>query len=206
MNDYLCLVQPKVEAPISENNQSCVFGQDIQISWKFSGIGKPRVTWFFNGQSLPTSDRLRVTETDDGTSILTIRQAELGDQAVYAARATNAFGEAEAQTTLKIDCIKPFIKANLNTALTVTKGTTLTLKLVASGAPKPHIVWMKDDNELTLNDRIQMTTPIGNDDKYTLTILNVQPDDYGDYLAKVSNVGGSLQSDKCKVIVSSKSS
>ncbi|CAF5097642.1 unnamed protein product, partial [Rotaria sp. Silwood1] len=61
---------------------------------------------------------------------------------------------------------------------------------------------MKDDNELTPNDRIQVTAPIGNDDKYTLIILNVQPEDEGEYSAKISNFGGSLQSDKCKVIVS----
>ncbi|CAF4906660.1 unnamed protein product, partial [Rotaria sp. Silwood1] len=199
-------VQPKVEAAISENNQSCVFGQDTQILWKFSGIGNPRVTWFFNGQPLPTNDRLQVTEADDGTSILSIRQAELGDQGVYTARAINAFGEAEAQTTLKIDCIKPVINTNLNTALKVTKDEILTLEIVASGTPKPHIVWMKGNNELTPNDRIQVTTLPGDDGKYTLTILNVQPEDQGEYSAMISNVDGSLQSDKCKVIVSSKSS
>ncbi|CAF3868046.1 unnamed protein product, partial [Rotaria sp. Silwood1] len=172
-------VQPKVEASTSVNERSCMFGQDTQILWKFSGIGKPRVTWFFNDQPLPNNDRLQVTETDDGTSILTVCQAELGDQGVYTAKATNAFGEAEAQTTLKIDCIKPVINTNLNTALKVTKGAILTLKVVASGTPKPHIVWMKDDNELTPNDRIQVTISTGDDDKYTLTILNVQPEDEG---------------------------
>ncbi|CAF3941271.1 unnamed protein product, partial [Rotaria sp. Silwood1] len=195
------LVQPKVEAPKSANEQSCVIGKDTQISWKFSGIEKPQVTWFFNGQPLLTNDRFQVTETYDGTSTLSICQAELADQGDYIARAINAVGEAEAKTTLKIDCIKPFIKANLNTALKVTKSETLTLKLVASGAPKPHIVWMKDDNELTPNDRIQMTAPIGNDAKYTLIILNVQSEDQGEYSVKISNVGGSLQSNKCKVIV-----
>ncbi|CAF1276351.1 unnamed protein product [Rotaria sp. Silwood1] len=195
-------VLPKVEAPISENNQSCMFGQDTQILWKFSGIGKPRVAWFFNGQPLPTNDRLQVTETDDGTSILIIRQAKLADEGVYTAKAINAFGEAEAQTTLKIDCIKPVINTNLDTVLKVTKGEILTLKVVASGTPKPHVVWMRDDNELIPNDRIQVTTPTGSDDQYTLTILNVQPEDQGKYSAMICNVGGSLQSDKCIAIVS----
>ncbi|CAF4402055.1 unnamed protein product, partial [Rotaria sordida] len=130
-----------------------MFGENTQISWKFSGIGKLRVTWFFNDQPLSTDNRLQVTETDDGTSILTIRQVELGDQGVYTTRATNAFGVAEGQTTLKIDCIKPVINADLNSALKVTKGETMALKIVSSGTPKPDIVWMKDDNELTPNDR-----------------------------------------------------
>ncbi|CAF4004050.1 unnamed protein product [Rotaria sordida] len=179
-----------------------MFGQDTQISWQFSGIGTLRVTWFFNDQPLSTDNRLKVTETDDGTSILTIRQVELGDQGVYTTRATNAFGVGEAQTTLKIDCIKPVINANLNSALEVTKGETMGLKIVASGTPKPDIVWVKDDNELTPNDRIQVTIPNGNDDKYTMAILNAQPGDQGEYSAKIFNVGGSLESNKCKVTVS----
>ncbi|CAF1678484.1 unnamed protein product, partial [Adineta ricciae] len=38
-------VKPKVEAAKPANDQSCVIGQDTQISWKFSGIEKPQVTW-----------------------------------------------------------------------------------------------------------------------------------------------------------------
>ncbi|CAF1281319.1 unnamed protein product [Rotaria sordida] len=93
-------IQPKVEAPISKNNRSCVCSQDTQILWKFNGIRRIRVTWFFNGQPLPINNRLQVIETDDGAAILKIYQAEFGNQGVYTARATNAFGEAEAQTTL----------------------------------------------------------------------------------------------------------
>ncbi|CAF3449947.1 unnamed protein product, partial [Rotaria sp. Silwood2] len=108
------LVQPKVEAPKSVNDRSCVFGQDSQISWKFSGIEKPQVAWFFNGQPISTNNRFQMTETGDGTSTLSIRQAELADQGVYTARATNAVGEAEAKTTLRITCIKPVINTDLN--------------------------------------------------------------------------------------------
>ncbi|CAF5082554.1 unnamed protein product, partial [Rotaria sp. Silwood1] len=195
------LVQPKVEAPILENNQSCVFGQDTQISWKFSGIGKPRVTWFFNDQPLPTNDRLRVMETDDGTSILTIRQAELGDQGVYTARATNAFGEVEAKTTLSV-YIKPVIKINLSASMETIEGENMILKIVAGGTPKPGITWMRNNDELTPNDRTEMTTLTLDDELYTLAILKVQPEDEGEYSAKLSNFGGSLQTDKCKVTVS----
>ncbi|CAF2366764.1 unnamed protein product [Rotaria sp. Silwood2] len=130
-------VQPEVEAAIAVTEQSCVIGQDTQISWKFSGIEKPRVTWLFNGQPLPTNDRFQVTETDDGTSTLSIRQAEFADQGDYIARATNAFGKVEAQTILSIACIKPVINADLNAALQATKGEAMTLKISVSGIPKP---------------------------------------------------------------------
>ncbi|CAF4217160.1 unnamed protein product, partial [Rotaria magnacalcarata] len=45
-------VKPKVEAPKPANDQTCTIGQDTQISWKFSGIEKPHITWSFNGQPL----------------------------------------------------------------------------------------------------------------------------------------------------------
>ncbi|CAF1492279.1 unnamed protein product, partial [Rotaria sordida] len=93
-------VKPKVEAAKPANEQSAVIGQDTQISWKFSGVEKPQVTWFFNGQPLPTNERFQITETDDGTSTLSIRHAELTDKGVYTAKATNAVGEVEAKTTL----------------------------------------------------------------------------------------------------------
>ncbi|CAF4564875.1 unnamed protein product, partial [Rotaria sp. Silwood2] len=171
--------QPKVEAPTSENNQSCVIGQP-----------------------LPTNDRFQVTETDDGTSTLSIRQAEFADQGDYIARATNAFGKVEAQTILSIACIKPVINADLNAALQATKGEAMTLKIGVTGIPKPDVVWMRDNNKLKSNDHIQMITPTDGDETYTLTILNVQSEDQGEYSAEISNIGESLKSKKCKVTVS----
>ena len=91
------LVKPKVEAAKPANEQSCVIGQDTQISWKFSGIEKPQVTWLFNGQPVTSSDRVQISESEDGTSTLSIRAAELTDKGVYTAKATNAVGEAEAK-------------------------------------------------------------------------------------------------------------
>ena len=195
-------MKPKVEAAKPANEQSCVIGQDTQISWKFSGIEKPQVTWLFNGQPLSDNERYQVSESEDGTSTLSIRAAELGDKGVYTAKATNAVGEAEAKTTLNIAGIKPVITGDLEGALQATKGETMTLKLNVSGTPKPEVVWMRGNDELAPSDRIQVTVE---EETYILTIQNVQPEDQGEYSAKISNVGGSLKSKKCKVGVMSKS-
>jgi hypothetical protein len=198
-------VKPKVEAAKPANEQLCVIGQDTQMSWKFSGIEKPQVTWLLNGQPLPTSERFQITETEDGTSTLAIKNAELGDKGVYTAKATNAVGEAEAKTTLNIAGIKPTITTDLEAGIQATKGESMTIKLSATGTPRPEIVWIRGNDELVPSDRIQLTAPTAEgDDTYTLTILNVQPEDQGDYSAKITNVGGSLKSKKCKVTVSSK--
>ncbi len=198
-------VKPKVEAAKPANEQSCVIGQDTQISWKFSGIEKPKVTWLFNGQPLPTNERYQITETEDGTSTLSIRNAELTDKGVYTAKATNAVGEVEAKTTLNIAGVKPNVTSDLEAGIQATKGESMTIKLKATGTPRPEVVWIRGNDELVPSDRIQVTAPTTEgDDTYTLTILNVQPEDQGDYSAKITNVGGSLKSKKCKVTVASK--
>ena len=193
-----------MEAAKPANEQSCVIGQDTQIAWKFSGIEKPQVAWLLNGQPLAANDRYQITESEDGTSTLSIRSAELTDKGVYTAKATNAVGEAEAKTTLNIAGIKPVITTDLDAALQATKGESMTIKLAATGTPRPDIVWIRGNDELVPSDRAQVTAPTAEgDDTYTLTILNVQPEDQGEYLAKVTNVGGSLKSKKCKVTVAS---
>jgi hypothetical protein len=162
------------------------------------------VTWLFNGQPLPTNERFQITETEDGTSTLAIRAAELTDKGVYTAKATNAVGEAEAKTTLNISGIKPVITTDLDAALQATKGESMTIKLAATGTPKPDVVWMRGNDEFVRSDRIRVTAPTTEgDDTYALTILNVQPEDQGEYSAKITNVGGSLKSKKCKVTVTS---
>ncbi|CAF3879888.1 unnamed protein product, partial [Rotaria sp. Silwood1] len=195
-------VKPKVEAAKPANDQTCVIGQDTQISWKFSGLEKPQVTWLFNGQPLPTNERFEITETEDGTSTLSIRHAELNDKGTYTAKATNAVGEVEAKTTLNIAGVKPVLTTDLEATTHATKGESMTIKLSATGTPKPEVVWMRGNDELVPSDRIQIIAPTAEeDDTYTLTILNVQPEDQGDYSAKITNVGGSLKSKKCKVAV-----
>ena len=199
------LVKPKVEAAKPANEQSCVIEQDTQITWKFSGTEKPVITWLFNGQPLPTNERYQITETEDGTTTLSIKKTELTDKGVYTAKATNPLGEVEAKTTLNIAGVKPVLTNDLEVGTQATKGETMTIKLTATGTPRPDVVWMRGNDELVPSDRIQVTAPTTEgDDTYTLTILNVQPEDQGDYSAKITNVGGSLKSKKCKVTVTSK--
>ncbi|CAF3013527.1 unnamed protein product, partial [Rotaria sp. Silwood2] len=147
-------VKPNVESLNPTNQLSCVIGQDTQLTWKFTGIEKPHVSWLFNEQTLQKNDRFQVTESNDGTSTLSIRNANFVDSGIYTARATNSVGEAEAKTTLSVVGIKPVIKIDLNEQLKVVKGERVILNLVAFGTPKPEIVWMKGYSQVTSNNRI----------------------------------------------------
>ncbi len=113
-----------------------MIGQDTQITWKFSGAPKSQVAWFFNGQPLATNERYQITEAEDGTSTLAIKNAELADKGVYTAKATNAVGEVEAKTTLNIAGVKPILTNDLEAGVQATKGESLTIKLTATGTPR----------------------------------------------------------------------
>ena len=199
-------MKPKVEAPKPANDQSCLFGQDTQITWRFSGIERPHVTWLFNGQPLADNPRYNVTHNDDdGSSTLSIHAAELTDKGVYTARATNAVGEAEAKTTLNISGIKPVILNDLEPNVQAIKDEPVTIKITASGTPRPEVVWIRGSEELVPSEHVQMTEPTETEpDTYTLTITSVKPEDQGEYTAKITNVGGTLKSKKCKLAVMSK--
>jgi hypothetical protein len=100
---------------------------------------------------------------------------------------------------------KPDLINDLEADIQAIADESMTLKIAASGAPKPNIVWMRGNDELVPSDRIQMTAPTTEeDDTYTLTILNVQRKDQGDYSAKLTNLAGSVKSKECKVVVTSK--
>jgi hypothetical protein len=100
------------------------------------------VTWLFNGQPLPTNERLQVTEIEDGTSTLSINHAELADKGVYTAKATNAVGEVEAKTTVNIAGVKPVLTNDLEATTQATKGESMTIKLTASDTPKAgYCIW-----------------------------------------------------------------
>ena len=96
-------MKPKVETAEISKKESCVIGEDTQISWRFSGIEKPQVTWLFNDQTLSNNERFQIVETDDGTSTLSIRAAELHDKGIYRTRATNSVGQTEAISDLNIN-------------------------------------------------------------------------------------------------------
>ena len=152
-----------------------------------------------------TNERFRISETDDETSTLSIRVTELSDRGVYTALAVNSVGEVEAKIMLNIIAVKPILVRDLLSTVQIMKGESMSLQFTISGLPLPEVIWMKNNNELIPNENIQITVSIADDNNiYTLTILNVQPNDQGEYFAKISNIVGSIESKRCSVRVKSK--
>lgn len=65
-------------------------------------------------------------------------------------------------------------------------GSSVRLKCVASGHPRPDITWMKDDQALTRLEAGEHRK------KWTLSLKNLRPEDSGKYTCRVSNRVGAI--------------
>lgn len=66
-------------------------------------------------------------------------------------------------------------------------GSSVRLKCMASGNPRPEIVWLKDDRLLT-----EQEVGEGRQKKWTLTLRNLTPEQSGKYTCRVSNQAGEI--------------
>lgn len=66
-------------------------------------------------------------------------------------------------------------------------GSSVRLKCVASGHPRPDIMWMKDDQALTRPEASEHRKK-----KWTLSLKNLRPEDSGKYTCRVSNRAGAI--------------
>lgn len=66
-------------------------------------------------------------------------------------------------------------------------GSSVRLKCMASGNPRPEIVWLKDDRLLT-----EQEVGEGRQKKWTLTLRNLTPEQSGKYTCRVSNPAGEI--------------
>lgn len=66
-------------------------------------------------------------------------------------------------------------------------GSSVRLKCMASGNPRPEIVWLKDDRLLT-----EQEVGEGRQKKWTLSLRNLTPEQNGRYTCRVSNRAGEI--------------
>ncbi|VDN03059.1 unnamed protein product [Thelazia callipaeda] len=131
---------PRIVTPADE--LKVIQGQGQTIRCEVSGTPPPKVEWFKNGQKFNSA----MTQSSNNLHYIHIREAQVGDAGRYTCIATNRAGEHRITTQLHV-LVPPMIIEG-ERVVQVKENTALTLECVATGNPKPMIVWKRDGRPL----------------------------------------------------------
>ena len=195
------LMKPKIDS--KPQDVQVTIGEPAELNVKLSGVPKPKIQWFKNGQPLEVDNKRIKTVVKDDLCSLIIDSTQLDDKAAYTLKATNKAGEVESpKLTLNVTAVQPKIKSDLQPTLNVTKNQPIVLTIQADGKPKPQVKWFKGNDEIPTNQPGVKMVEEG--DTYKLIIDKAAEKDIGEYSALLQNPGGQVKSKKTNVTVTSK--
>ncbi|XP_034650666.1 neogenin isoform X3 [Drosophila subobscura] len=169
----------------------CMVGE---ASWQ-EGV-RHSVQWFRDDMPLPL-DKLRMVVLPNGA--LEIDEVGASDRGAYQCNVTSgSVSRLSSKTNLNIKkasevpgsdhAVAPSFLVGPSPK-TVREGDTVTLDCVANGVPKPQIKWLRNGEELDLNDLDSRFSIIGTG---SLQISSAEDIDSGNYQCRASNTVDSL--------------
>uniref|UniRef100_A0A914KKC3 Ig-like domain-containing protein n=1 Tax=Meloidogyne incognita TaxID=6306 RepID=A0A914KKC3_MELIC len=178
-------------------------GGTVVLRCKVKGFPRPTITWSRQGYGPVTAtDRISMEYHDDGTIILTIKNAEMEDTGEYRCDAENEYGTAwtegpiivAAEGSLPIDGEAPDFTEPIR-PITVRVGGTGILEGKVTGLPFPEIKWYKGDQLLVQGANPRYRIEAHPDGTQRLIISDAQLGDMDDYRCEASNKYGDVWSD-----------
>ncbi|KAK8746938.1 hypothetical protein OTU49_016904 [Cherax quadricarinatus] len=151
-----------------------------------------RVEWFFNGEPLKASHRVR-TVYAFGMVVLEILGTKISDSGEYTCRASNKWGKAECSVTL--ECVDrahgqpPKFTTHIQSLEGLKDGDSAHFEctLIPIGDPKMKVEWFHNGEPLRNATRIKTVSDFG---FVVLDIAYLQNHDAGEWLCKASNKYG----------------
>lgn len=146
-------IREKTSAPLKIS-----FGQRVNLVCTVEGWPQAVISWMLpNGLVLDRPQVIgRLTFLLNGT--LQIKEIAKSDRGTYQCRATNAFGTSTLSYPVTIMVFPPQITTAPASITKVTKGSSVTLRCIASGIPKPDISWtLPGRTTLVPNNRFTMS-------------------------------------------------
>ncbi len=158
-------------------------GTTARLECGATGHPQPVVAWQKDGgDDFPAARqrRMHVMPTDDVFFIVKVKSS---DEGVYSCTATNDAGTIVANASVHVREKPEFVK-NMEDKISE-EGQTSVLECMASGSPKPKLIWHKDGELLIMTERHFFTA-----DNQLLIIVQTKPSDAGHYTCEMSNTLG----------------
>uniref|UniRef100_A0ABM5FZS5 Fibroblast growth factor receptor-like 1 isoform X2 n=1 Tax=Pogona vitticeps TaxID=103695 RepID=A0ABM5FZS5_9SAUR len=167
------------------HRQSVRLGRTIKLLCPVEGDPPPLTMWMKDGRTIHSGwTRFRVLQQG-----LKIKEVENEDAGTYICKATNGFGSMNVNYTLIVIARPRFTQPAKMRRRVIARpvGSSVRLKCIASGNPRPDITWLKDNKPLTPQE-------IGENKrkKWTLNLKNLRPEDSGKYTCRVFNRIGEI--------------
>ncbi|KAF6729918.1 Hemicentin-1 [Oryzias melastigma] len=176
-------VPPAVTGP-REESVSVIEGHMVSLLCDVQAYPPPEIAWTRDGQLLQFSTGVHILP---GGQMLQLPRARLEDAGQYVCTASNSAGQDQKSFLLNVyvlPTLKPLHDAG-SESMTPQVGSSVTLRCVAQGFPKPEVTWYKNGQQLAAGNGLKM-------DDNQLEITGVQISDGGTYTCKVSNVAGQV--------------
>ena len=198
---------PKFSNPLP-SKLSVKDGELLSLKCTVTGDPEPQVVWLKDGQTLSSSDIIDL-RYKQGLASLTINEVFPEDEGVYTCKATNSLGSVD--TTCKLTILPMEQKAQMNgkagdiipkvaehlKSREVQDGTPVTLSCKIGGATKFDVVWLHNNKEIKPSKDFQY---LNENNKYSLKIAEIFPEDGGTYTCEAFNNVGETSS-TCSVVV-----
>uniref|UniRef100_A0A8C1H8U5 Neural cell adhesion molecule L1 n=1 Tax=Cyprinus carpio carpio TaxID=630221 RepID=A0A8C1H8U5_CYPCA len=155
-------------------------GDTVKLDCKADGIPSPDVTWSINGNLLTDIDPDPKRSLKHG--VLTLKNVELSDTAVYQCKAVNKHGSILINAYVYVIELPPQILTEDGLMYSVAEGQTTEMACETFGSPQPNVTWEGETwGALVANPRMSQL-PDG-----SLQISNASLNDSGQYTCTVSN-------------------
>ncbi|XP_043503769.1 leucine-rich repeats and immunoglobulin-like domains protein 3 [Polistes fuscatus] len=160
-------------------------GSTARLECSAEGQPSPQIAWQKDGgNDFPAARerRMHMMPTDDVLFIVDVKMADTG---VYSCTAQNLAGLIVANATLTILEVPSFVKPMENKEIII--GGSIVLECMASGSPRPKLMWRKNGSPLQITERHFFTA-----ENQLLIIVNTMSNDAGSYECEMSNSLGSV--------------
>ncbi len=180
---------PKIISKIE--NISINEGEDAIFSCKFISFPlENKITWYKNDTfEISNGEDFNISK-EDGASIIKINKPKSNENgSTYLVKISNEIGEVTSnKAILNISSGPAFILAPSDQ--NVLKEKEAKFECIVKSNPKPNVVWILNEKELSNKDGVRIEKDLTKD-KYSLTIPKVLVNHIGTYTVKAVNEFGS---------------